>query len=290
MATALIESIETSLAEARRVEADLTAAQAQVVGIQEELAAAQARIAELEAQLEALQPAPEPEPEPTPEPQPEPTPEPEPEPPSVVFLSDLEPTEAINGWGPYERDRSNGEQAAGDGGPITLDGVVYAKGLGVHAASRLTYSLGGSYSRFQSDIGVDDSRGSSGSVVFIVQVDGVEVFRSGVITGASATQSLDIDVTGAGTLTLIVDPNGSANNDHANWADAKLISGSGPGPSPEGVLFVGGNNASDANPGTASAPFATIQAAANVATPGTEVRIRDGIYRETVVPAYSGTP
>lgn len=54
-------------------------------------------------------------------------------------------------------------------------------------------------------------------------------------------------------------------------------------------FFVGGQNASDSNPGTEEAPFATIQAAADVATPGTEVRIRDGIYRETVTPANSGT-
>lgn len=55
------------------------------------------------------------------------------------------------------------------------------------------------------------------------------------------------------------------------------------------VLYVGGLNASDSNPGTASAPFATIQAAANVAKAGNVVRIRDGIYRETVRPANSGT-
>jgi hypothetical protein len=55
------------------------------------------------------------------------------------------------------------------------------------------------------------------------------------------------------------------------------------------TFFVGGANASDTNPGTASKPFATIQKAANVAQPGDVVKIRDGIYRETVVPANSGT-
>jgi len=55
------------------------------------------------------------------------------------------------------------------------------------------------------------------------------------------------------------------------------------------TFFVGGANASDRNPGTASEPFATIQKAANVAQPGDVVKIRDGIYRETVVPANSGT-
>lgn len=56
------------------------------------------------------------------------------------------------------------------------------------------------------------------------------------------------------------------------------------------AFYVGGANASDENPGTASEPFATIQAAADVAMPGDVVKIRDGIYRETVVPANSGLP
>jgi len=53
-------------------------------------------------------------------------------------------------------------------------------------------------------------------------------------------------------------------------------------------FYVGGNGASDRNPGTASEPFATIQKAADVAQPGAVVKIRDGIYRETVVPANKG--
>lgn len=35
----------------------------------------------------------------------------------IPFLS------ASNGWGPVERDTSNGEQQPGDGHPITLNGV-----------------------------------------------------------------------------------------------------------------------------------------------------------------------
>ncbi len=55
-------------------------------------------------------------------------------------------------------------------------------------------------------------------------------------------------------------------------------------------FYVGGDGASDRNPGTASQPFATIQKAADVAAAGDFVNIRPGIYRETVVPANSGTP
>jgi hypothetical protein len=56
-----------------------------------------------------------------------------------------------------------------------------------------------------------------------------------------------------------------------------------------GALYVGGPNASDQNPGTATAPFATIQKAASVVVAGNVVRIRSGTYRETVEPLQSGT-
>ena len=55
-------------------------------------------------------------------------------------------------------------------------------------------------------------------------------------------------------------------------------------------FYVGGDDASDRNPGTAAQPFATIQKAAGVAAAGDVVNIRPGIYRETVVPANSGAP
>jgi hypothetical protein len=57
----------------------------------------------------------------------------------------------------------------------------------------------------------------------------------------------------------------------------------------DSTFYVGGAGASDRNPGTATEPLATIQAAANVARPGDVVKIRDGVYRETVVPSNSGT-
>jgi len=48
-------------------------------------------------------------------------------------------------------------------------------------------------------------------------------------------------------------------------------------------------NASDDNDGTPSRPLKTINAAAQIATPGTRVLIHGGTYRETVQPARGGT-
>ena len=112
------------------------------------------------------------------------------------FLSDMTPTFAANGFGPMEPDRSNGEDGSGDGGPITLNGVGYTKGIGVHAASDLRYNLGGACTTFSAQIGVDDEVGSSGSVVFSVIGDGSTLFMSPTMTGTSATAPIQVPITG----------------------------------------------------------------------------------------------
>ena len=144
---------------------------------------------------------------------------------SSTYVSDLTPTSATNGWGSFEKDTSNGEQAAGDGHTITLNGVTYAKGLGVHASSDLKYNLAGQYTTFTSDIGVDDEVANNGSVDFQVLVNGVKVFDSGVMTGSSATQTVSLSLAGANSLELIVSDGGNGNAyDHADWAGARLSS------------------------------------------------------------------
>ena len=59
----------------------------------------------------------------------------------------------------------------------------------------------------------------------------------------------------------------------------------------EKELFVNGSDpaASDDNDGSESAPLRTISRAAQLATPGTRVRIHAGTYRECVSPAAGGT-
>ncbi|MEX2306915.1 MAG: NPCBM/NEW2 domain-containing protein [Pirellulales bacterium] len=140
----------------------------------------------------------------------------------AVYVSDLMPIQATNGWGPIELDTSNGEQPAGDGNPITLNGVVYSKGLGVHADSDVRYNLSGAYRRFISDIGLDDEK-SAGNVIFRVYGDNVLLYDSGAMTATTATKTIDIDVTGVQELRLFVDKNVSTNSDHADWADARLV-------------------------------------------------------------------
>ena len=50
-------------------------------------------------------------------------------------------TSVKNGYGPAEKDQSNGGNLAGDGKILTLNGVTYTKGLGVHGNSEIVYDL-----------------------------------------------------------------------------------------------------------------------------------------------------
>ena len=132
-------------------------------------------------------------------------------------------TEIANGWGPVEKDRSNGQTGPNDGITLRLNGVTYAKGLGTHAESDIRFALAGACSLLTAQIGIDDEITVDGSVIFQVYADGsaTPLYDSGVMTSATATKSLSVNLTGVNTLRLVVtggpDGNGS---DHADWADA----------------------------------------------------------------------
>ncbi|RVU22424.1 alpha-galactosidase [Streptomyces antnestii] len=138
-------------------------------------------------------------------------------------LGDLPWLSTTNGWGPVERNTSNGESAAGDGHPISIGGVVYAKGLGVHADSAVEYYTGGSCARVTAHVGVDDETGARGTVAFEIWADGKKVTSTGVLTNTDAAQALSADVSGAQVVRLVVTDGGDGvDYDHADWGDAVL--------------------------------------------------------------------
>ncbi|WP_327092238.1 NPCBM/NEW2 domain-containing protein [Nonomuraea sp. NBC_01738] len=144
--------------------------------------------------------------------------------PGQSYLSDLTYLSAKNHFGPVEKDRSNGNVAAGDGLPITIEGVVYPKGLGAHGPAEIEYYLAGRCSSVEFFAGVDDEVGASaGSVEFEVWADGERTARSGVLTGAQAAKKIVASVEGARYLRLVVTNGGdNATSDHADLADAKI--------------------------------------------------------------------
>ena len=146
---------------------------------------------------------------------------------TTTYVSGLTPTTATVGWGTLQ------DNATIKGNAITLRGTTYASGLGVHASSTVTYALGGKYTTFLSDVGIDDETGGQGAADFQVYGDGVLLYDSGVLTGTSAAAHLSVNVTGVQTLTLVAGPGvaGTIDYDHADWAGARLVTAAtSPGP------------------------------------------------------------
>jgi hypothetical protein len=167
-------------------------------------------------------------------PAPTPTPAPAPDPgPNSVFLSDQQWTSTRNGWGPAEMDQSVGDKRRNDGKTLTINGTKYAKGIGAHSNSTISYALNGKYSTFTADVGVDDEVGNAGSVVFQVWADGKKLFDSGTMTGKMDAKSVTVDVTGKKNLSLVVTNAGDGfDSDHADWANAKLTLATAVGQTP----------------------------------------------------------
>ncbi|NQT38869.1 MAG: NPCBM/NEW2 domain-containing protein, partial [Planctomycetes bacterium] len=92
----------------------------------------------------------------------------------VTYLSDLKPLRVHQPYGKLQRDRSH------RGGPITIGGRRFERGLGTHASSEITYSLAGKYAWFEVWFGVDATAGTNGQVRF-------------TITERPATRAGDVD-------------------------------------------------------------------------------------------------
>ncbi|MFF1392400.1 NPCBM/NEW2 domain-containing protein [Streptomyces sp. NPDC058287] len=133
---------------------------------------------------------------------------------------------ADNGWGPPEKDLSNGEVGSGDGQPISIGGTAFPKGLGTHAPADVKYYLGGGCEAFTAQVGVDDAQKTAGSVQFSVLADGRKVAESPVLKASDSAYKLDADISGAKYVELVVGDGGDGNgNDHASRGGAKWLCG-----------------------------------------------------------------
>jgi hypothetical protein len=151
---------------------------------------------------------------------------------NVVYLSDLKPIEVKEDPN-YVRDPNSKENLLSFpykmdksviGTPLSMRGIIYEKGIGVHSRSSLTFSLDKKYRLFQAVIGLDDCAKGRGNVDFIIKADGKVVKGPIRMTGADKPRQVEVSVKGVERLTLIVDFGGEAHIlDRADWADARLI-------------------------------------------------------------------
>jgi hypothetical protein len=140
------------------------------------------------------------------------------------YVSDLPFTAIANGFGPVERDMTNGGEEADDGTPIEVDGVVFEHGLGVHPDSRVRVRRQPECDRFLAAVAVTDTPGATGQVTFTVRGDGRDLYQSPPV-GTADVHEIDIEIVDVSRLDLIVGApdNGGGTVPSAVWADARLL-------------------------------------------------------------------
>jgi hypothetical protein len=125
-----------------------------------------------------------------------------------------------NGYGPALKDKNY------YGDPLSIGGQVYSKGLWTHPPGQVDYFLGGQCSSFSADLGIDDSQGDKGSVVFSVYTNGELAYQSPVLHGADPAEHLTVDVAGAQSLRVAVSDSGDGvTSDNADWGAPTLTCG-----------------------------------------------------------------
>jgi alpha-galactosidase len=136
----------------------------------------------------------------------------------TLFLSALDLSKVRQGWGRAQKDLSV------SGNPLSISGRRFDRGVGTHAASVLWVTVNGGAERFQAFAGVDDSAKGDGSVIFKVIGDGRILWKSNVMRHGQRASQIDVDLRGVMQLVLQVGEAGDGiGNDHADWADARLI-------------------------------------------------------------------
>lgn len=140
----------------------------------------------------------------------------------VKHLSQLEPRDVkyvpyFDLVQEYRRDRSL------DGGPLSLAGRKYVRGLALHSKTTLRYRIAGEYTRFTALMGIDDSVHRLGNVRVVISGDGRPLLETDV-KGTDAPRPVELDVSGVRDLEFLVDFGADLDiGDHLDLVDAKLL-------------------------------------------------------------------
>ncbi len=113
-----------------------------------------------------------------------------------------------------------------DTAPMQIGAKSFAHGLGTHSISHIVVNLPSPAKSFESSIGIDnnyDTQGKHGTVVFVVEVGGKELYRSGICRGGEQPVPVKLDLPGVRQLTLrVLDAGDGPGWDQADWCDAAV--------------------------------------------------------------------
>ena len=131
-----------------------------------------------------------------------------------IYLSDVVDYDSITtGW------KTPGKNVSCEGAQISVGGVKYEKGIGLHANSEIVYNTDKKYSRISGVAGIDNEV-SGGNALFQIYADNKLIYER-ELSGGQA-DAFDLSISGVEKLRLVTDANGNNSQDHTDWADVKL--------------------------------------------------------------------
>lgn len=123
----------------------------------------------------------------------------------------------VQDWGMVEMNRSVLHT------PLTVNGTVYERGLGVHSISRLLYEIGGDALRISGLAGADDHNRFSGKLQFKIVGDKKVLWKSGIMKKGDPVQEFDVSLVGIDKVLLLVEAcDDGIMYDHADWLNVKI--------------------------------------------------------------------
>ena len=138
--------------------------------------------------------------------------------PQTVWLSSLDLSPIMQGWGQAQADK------AVTGKPLSIGGKKFERGVGTHAQSLLRLQLNGGAEKFSAWVGVDDAAGSDQArITFKVIGGGKTLWKSGPMKLGQPAKQVDVNVKGLKMLLLTAETGEDISFAHADWADAKLL-------------------------------------------------------------------
>lgn len=134
--------------------------------------------------------------------------------------------------------RAAGAAGTPSGPPIVLGGVTYQHGIGTLSINELIIDLKGQATRFLAMVGLNDNASKQGSVTVEVWLDNKKVLISDVLRVGSPPLKVDVDLTGARFLELLIDDgNDVSTGDNADWGGGLIFLKPGATAKPESWTF-----------------------------------------------------
>ena len=108
--------------------------------------------------------------------------------------------------------------------PLTVNGVVYERGIGAHSISRMLFDLGGKALLISGLAGADDNNLYAGKLQFRIIGDQKELWKSGVMKKGDPVKDFAVDLSGIHKVLLLVEECGDGiMYDHADWLNVKFV-------------------------------------------------------------------